>query len=215
MTKKVILSAVLFFTGIILVAQTESFDIANYKPPVGWKKDVKQSVVNFTLVDNVKNTYCIIGVYSSVVSTGNGMADFKNEWNELVIKPLGASATPQINSSAFYDGRKIVVGTSGFNNNGSENIVILTSYSGFGRVMSVVALMNNNIYQADLKSFLEGLSFNHSSSPKSAVTNTVPVANTAGPVAGSNNSLFKNVSFITPKGWTQKDYSDGIRRRHR
>ena len=215
MTKKVILSAVLFFTGIILVAQTESFDIANYKPPVGWKKDVKQSVVNFTLVDNVKNTYCIIGVYSSVVSTGNEMADFKNEWNELVIKPLGASANPQTNSAAFYDGRKIVVGTSGFNNNGSENIVILISYSGFGRVMSVVTLMNNNIYQADLKSFLEGLSFNHSSSPKSAVTNTVPVANTAGPVAGSNNSSFKNVSFITPKGWTQKDYSDGIRRRHR
>lgn len=208
--KKVILSTALLFAAIISVAQTESFDIASFKPPAGWKKDVKQSVVNFTIVDNLKNTYCIIGVYSSVVSTGNEMADFKSEWNELVIKPLGASANPKTDTSTFNDGRKIIMGASGFNNNGSENTVLLTSYSGFGRVMSVVALMNSNIYMADLKTFLEGLAFNNSGSPKAGEPNNLPVANSVRPAAGSSNSTFKGITFITPKGWTQKDYSDGI-----
>jgi hypothetical protein len=210
MMKKVILSAVLFFSGIILAAQKESYDIASFTPPAGWKKDVKQSSVSFTIVDNVKNTYCIIGVYNSVASTGNMRTDFKNEWNELVIKPFGASPDPQIDTATFYDGRKIVMGASGFNNNGNENIVLLTSYSGFGRVMSVVALMNSNKYQTDLQSFLDGLSFNNSGSSENAVIKNISVANTAGPASGSFNSSFRDVSFITPKGWTQKDYSDGI-----
>jgi len=205
-----ILSAALLFAVIISVAQTESFDIASFKPPAGWKRDVKPSVVNFTIVDNAKNTYCIIGIYNSVASTGNVRSDFNNEWNELVIKPLGASANPQIDTATFFDGRKIVMGASGFNNNGSQNIVILTSYSGFGRVMSIVALMNSSAYQADLQSFLAGLSFNNSGSSKTVAGNNVPVTNTSVTAAGSGNSSFKDISFVAPKGWTQKDYSDGI-----
>jgi hypothetical protein len=208
--KKIIFFAALLFSAIISFAQTESFDIAKFTPPPGWKKEIKQSVVNFTIVDNVKKTYCIIGVYNSTVSTGNEQSDFKNEWNELVIKPFGASANPQIDTAIFYDGRKIVIGASKFNNQGNDNIVLLTSYSGFGRVMSVVALMNSSEYQADLKSFLEGLSFNNSVTSQPVANNNNTIINTTKPAAGSKNSSFKDISFITPKGWAQKDYTDGI-----
>ena len=209
MTKKIIFSTALLFAVIISSAQTETFDIACFKPPAGWTRDVKPSVVNFTIVDNVKKTYCIIGVYTSVASTGNELTDFKSEWNELVIKPLGATADPQIDTATFSDGRKIIMGASGFKNSGTDNIVLLTSYSGFGRVMSVVALMSNSQYQADLQSFLAGLTFNNAGSSQPGVTKSFPLTKTTGVAGGSNNSSFKDISFITPKGWTQKDYSDG------
>ncbi len=208
--KKAILSTALLFAGISLVAQTETFDIATFTQPGGWKRDVKPSVVNFTKVDNLKNTYCIIGVYTSVASTGNVWSDFKNEWNELVIKPFSASANPPIDTATFRDGRKILTGVSKFNNQGNDNIVLLTSFSGYGRVISVVALMNSNEYQTDLKSFLEGLSFNNSAASGPVGNSNSPVTNTTSPGAGSVNSSFKDISFVTPKGWTQKDYSDGI-----
>jgi hypothetical protein len=210
MKKKAILSAALLLAAIISLAQTESFDIASFTPPSGWKRDVKPSVVNFTFVDNAKGTYCIIGIYNSVASTGNALTDFNNEWNELVIKPLGAGANPQTDTATFSDGRKIVMGASGFKNSGKDNIVLLTSYSGFGRVMSVVALMSNGSYQTDFQTFLAGLSFNNSGSSKTVAANNVPVTNTSGSAAGLNNSSFKDISFVIPRGWTQKDYSDGI-----
>ena len=170
--KKAIYIASLVFAVVNLNAQTESFDIANFTPPAGWKRDLKKDEVDFTWVDKTKNTYCIIAVYSGVASKGNLLSDFTDEWNQLVIKPFGAQANPKTDTATFKDGRKIVMGVSQFNNQGSQNNVILTSYSGYGRVMSVVALMNSNEYKANLKSFLEGLSFNSSSNPGPGVKTT-------------------------------------------
>ena len=206
--KKAIYIASLVFAVVNLNAQTESFDIANFTPPAGWKREVKKDEVDFTWVDKTKNTYCIIAVYSSVASKGNLLSDFTDEWNQLVIKPFGAQANPKTETSTFNDGRKIVKGTSQFNNQGSQNNVILTSYSGYGRVMSVVALMNSNEYQANLKSFLEGLSFNSSSNPGPGVNTTS--GNNTSPSGNSKTSTFKEISFTAPKEWTQKEYSDGI-----
>jgi hypothetical protein len=206
--KKAIFIASLVFTVVILNAQTESFDIANFTPPAGWKREVKKDEIDFTWVNNTKNTYCIIAVYSSVASKGNLLSDFTAEWDQLVIKPFGAQANPKTDTSTFNDGRKIIIGASQFNNQGSQNIVILTSYSGYGRVMSVVALMNSNEYQVNLKSFLGGLSFNSSSKSGPGVKTTS--GNTTSQSGSSITSTFKEISFTAPRGWTQKEYSDGI-----
>jgi len=47
--KKIVLLLALASMGKGLMAQTETFDITTYTPPKGWKKEMKTSVVNYTI----------------------------------------------------------------------------------------------------------------------------------------------------------------------
>lgn len=203
--KKIVLLLALACMGKGLMAQTETFDITTYTPPKGWQKETKTSVVNYTILDRAKNTYCIIGVYASRPSSGDAVADFTAEWNDLVVKPLGAAANPPTQSVVAGDSRKAIVGSSLFKNQGVNNAVLLTSFSVFGKTASVIALMNSMDFQADVQKFLNGITF--SDSP-ATTANTLPADRTGQPSAMA--SSYKDVSFTAPKGWAQTNYSDGI-----
>ncbi|MCJ7589140.1 MAG: hypothetical protein MUQ00_14750 [Candidatus Aminicenantes bacterium] len=203
--KKIVLLLALASMGKSLMAQTETFDITTYTPPKGWKKEMKTSVVNYTILDSAKNTYCIIGVYASRPSSGDAAADFTAEWNDLVVKPLGADANPTTKSVVAGDGRKAIVGSSLFKNQGVDNAVLLTSFSVFGKATSVIAVMNSMDFQADVQKFLDGITF--SNSP--ATTANTPSANPTGQPSAMASS-YNDVSFAAPKGWTQTNYSDGV-----
>ena len=203
--KKIVLLLALASLGKGLMAQTETFDITTYTPPKGWKKEMKTSVVNYTILDSAKNVYCIIGVYASRPSSGDAATDFTSEWNDLVVKPFGADANPTTKSVITGNGRKAIAGSSLFKNQGVDNAVLLTSFSVFGKAVSVVALMNSMDFQADVQKFLDGITFSNSA----AITaNTRSTDLTVQPSALA--SSYKDVSFDAPKGWTQTNYSDGV-----
>ena len=53
-------------------AQTlDSFDIATFQPPAGWKKVNKEGIVIFNTANQQKGTYAMIVVYRSGESSGN------------------------------------------------------------------------------------------------------------------------------------------------
>lgn len=203
--KKLVFFIALACLGNGLMAQTETWDITTYTPPKGWKKEMKGSVVNYTFTDKAKNTYCIIGLYAGSPSSGDAATDFKNEWSQLVVKTLGAEANPKTETDATQKGRIAVWGASLFKNQGVDNIVLLTSFSVFAKVVSVVALMNSLDFQAEVQKFLDGITF---SRPPAATASTPAAARTGQPSAPA--SSFKDVSFTVPKGWAQTNYTDGI-----
>jgi len=203
--KKIVLFLALAGMAKGLMAQTETFDIMTYTPPKGWKKEIKTSVVNYTILDSAKNAYCIIGVYASRPSSGDAVADFTSEWSDLVVKPFGADADPKTENIVTGDGRNAIAGFSKFKNQGVDNAVLLTSFSVFGKAVSVVALMNSLDFQADVQKFVDGITFN---SPPATPANPLSAGRTDQPSAMA--SSYKDISFTAPKGWTQTNYSDGL-----
>lgn len=203
--KKTILLLALAVMGTGVMAQSETFDITTYTPPKGWKKEMKASVVNYTILDSTKNVYCIIGVYASRPSSGDAAADFTAEWNELAVKPLGADPNPTTQNIVAGDGRKAIAGLSSFKNQGVDNAVLLTSFNVFGKTTSVIALMNSMDFQAEVQKFLDGITFHDS---PAATANTPSADRTGRPSAMA--ASYKDVSFAAPKGWAQTNYSDGV-----
>jgi hypothetical protein len=64
--------------SISSLAQTsETFDIATFQPPSGWKKQSKDGVVIFNTSDQQKGTYAMITLYESGESSGKAKSDFE------------------------------------------------------------------------------------------------------------------------------------------
>jgi hypothetical protein len=197
MLNKIVLLLALCGLAGSLAAQTETFDITKYTPPQGWKKDVKADSVSFTITDASQSRYCIIAVYTARSSVGDAAADFAAEWAELVVKPFGAGENPPTQSMLTTSGHKAIAGAAAFKNQGTDNAVMLAAFTVSGKTASVVVLMNSMDHQAEVKKFLEGISFVAS-----------PAAPTAVPAAAG--SSFRDVSFTAPRGWAQTNYTDGI-----
>src|SRR6187551_1197599 len=71
----IFLFAVFFST--CLFAQKETFDLATFTVPAGWKKNIANTnVVSYVITNNQKGTYCQVGIYASTASKGNLRADF-------------------------------------------------------------------------------------------------------------------------------------------
>lgn len=187
----ILLHTVLFLTlssiSTDAMAQTETFDIITYTPPKDWTRETTPGKVTFTITDSSKKTYCIIGVYASTASSGSAATDFTSEWNDLAVKPFGASANPTTASPVTRDGRTIIFGGSSFTRQGVENTVMLTAFSGFGKVTSVIAVTNSTYWQDDYVKFVDGVIFKETA----ATSNAAPPANATSkppPDAGTSSS---------------------------
>jgi len=73
----------IFFTlsvANLFAQKKETFDLATYSVPAGWKETSRtSSAVSYAVTNNQQGTYCQIGVYASTTSKGNVQADFESE----------------------------------------------------------------------------------------------------------------------------------------
>lgn len=153
---------VFLFTIILaaaaLSAQTKkSFDIVTYAAPKGWTEDAKENMVSYSIVDKKNNRWCQVGIIKSTVSKGSIEADFTSEWQELVVKSYQPSTAPQVNEVQEADGWKIKAGGAKFNFNNSDALALLTTISGYGRCVSVVASTNHQDYTKDIEALLASI----------------------------------------------------------
>ncbi|MFZ4058151.1 MAG: hypothetical protein ACOYKE_08415 [Ferruginibacter sp.] len=137
-----------------LFAQTEKYDLLTYTPPAGWKKEAKTNVIVYTKTDQQKGTWCQIGIFKSTTSKGNIEADFNSEWQELVDKPYKITTTSANNDVEVADGWSIKAGGGTFTFNKQEAIALLTTFSGYNRVVSIVATTNAQTYVQDIQNLV-------------------------------------------------------------
>ncbi len=147
----------LFASVANVFAQTETFDLTTYTPPLGWQKDTKENVVSYSKVNNTKKTWCQIGIYKSTVSKGSLQLDFESEWQELIVKTYKPSTKPELVPTASENGWDAQGGVAPFNFNGGPSIAMLVTMSGFSRCTSIVILTNTEDYQAEAQRFLESV----------------------------------------------------------
>ncbi len=178
--KKILLIIAILFSGFCIAQQTH--DLFMYTPPSGWKKEIKNGMVSYTTTDSKKGTYCLISLYSATDGKGGIQADFDNDWQELVAKPLGVTAVPQSSKAEAVNGWEVMNGVATFSFGGGTSIVMLTTFSGYGKATSMLCVLNDQAYQKDLEDFLSKLDIK-----KPSVA--IPPQNTTPPNASTNNSI--------------------------
>jgi hypothetical protein len=155
--KQVVLLMVCWSVVATSFAQKETFDVIRYAAPKGWKKDVTETTVSYTIIKG--NTWCRINIVKSTISKGDIDPDFENEWQEMVVKNYKPVEAPQINEAKETGmsegaGWKIKAGGAKFIFNNSDAIVFLVTATGFERCASIIATTNSGSYMKDIEELL-------------------------------------------------------------
>jgi hypothetical protein len=200
---------ILFFLLIALLSQqafsqTEIFDIATYTPPKGWKKDIRQGVVNYSNVNTTTGRFCIIALYASTSSAGDAEKDFKKDWQELVITPFKAEANPKTETQTTVDGWKVVTGASPVKLDGNDLYIILTVASGFGKTMSIRTSLNDPSYSAQVDALFETMKLDKTK------TSLMSNNNTATTQTNEARGKFGLMEYTVPAGWSEQQFQDGV-----
>ncbi len=148
----------LLFACSSFAQQNETFDLATYTTPKGWKKTSNTNdVISYAITNNQTGTYCQIGIYRSTGSKGNLQADFDSEWQELIVKTYKPTAIPKLVPSASENGWDAQGGAAPFEFSGAQSVAMLVTMSGYGKCMSIVILTNTEDYQTEIEKFLESV----------------------------------------------------------
>ncbi len=205
--KRIIILCYCSAIAIISNAQQESFDLASYIPPKGWKKEAQPVMVTYSTTDKKNNTWCQIGILKSSASKGSIDLDFDSDWQELIATPYGSTQAPQVNAVQDADGWKIKGGGGSITVNQSAAIVLLTTITGFNLRISIVAMTNSQDYLKSIESFLGSLDLKKPAAADSDAgnkNNTVPTL----PAGNNGGYTFTTTSF--DDGWVASVQPDWI-----
>jgi hypothetical protein len=165
-------SIVCLFNSQLVVGQTEKLGDIKFTAPRGWTKSAQENAVTFSEIDQKAGKFCIITLYAATSSTGNPQADFAREWNNLVVKKFGAEPNPKTGATQD-DGWIATGGGAPIDLQGTKAFAFLTVASGFGKTVSILALLNDDAYLVALQSFVEGMDIDKTST---RTANTAPTA---------------------------------------
>jgi hypothetical protein len=172
-TIAVALLLLLTLTAQTVSSQTDKLGIVQYTPVNGWTKTLKPNVVAFSESDSATGKFCIITLYGASPGTGNPQSDFAREWNSLVVKPFKAEASPKT-GMASAEGWTAIGGGSEVEAETGKVVAFLTVISGFGKVVSVLGLFNDQAYAGKVDSFISAIELDETSAPANNTAAAAP-----------------------------------------
>ncbi|HEX2627795.1 MAG TPA: hypothetical protein VHM26_02245, partial [Chitinophagaceae bacterium] len=192
MKKKLLMTCIQLIPAVMLFAQTEKFDIASFTPPQGWQRVDSNGVLLFqdTKTDNNQLRFCQIYIYPSQTANTNKNKDFENAWNTLVASVTGSKKKPKTTAEKTPDGWTATSGADNMSVKGINYTAMVTSVSGFGRVMNILVNIAGEEYAAAVDNFFRHLEFD-----KNAISNT-----NTNRTAGS----FDDYTYTMPEKWITK-----------
>lgn len=141
----------LAFALLSSAALADSFDVATYTVPTGYKQEKGQHKVQLTKTSG--QGYCLITLAPSAPGTGNLNSDFQKEWAQLVQASVTVDA-PKTEQGEAKNGWQNKVGASSFKQGDLSGLALLSTYSGFSKRFSVLLLTNDKSCVDDLDAFL-------------------------------------------------------------
>jgi len=182
---RTVLTILVFILSATAVsAQKETFDLITYTAPGSWTKETGESAVSYFSINKKNKSWCRISVYKSTVSKGSIESDFQSEWNILVAKEYNVTEPPQASEEVDTEGWKVKTGAGKFIFDKANATALITTFSGFERCMSIVAVTNDQEYLASFQHFLE------------TIVMKLPDITTAQPVATQPTTIYDSASVI-------------------
>lgn len=195
---KYFLTGLLSMLTLFCAAQQQTYDLVTYTPPKGWKKEEKVDIASYVIINQKTKTWCRIAIIKSTASKGSIDSDFDSEWNEFAVKQYNVSGQPQLSEVQEADGWKIKAGGGAFSHNNADALVMITTFSGFDRCVSIVSTTNSQDHVEDIQAFLGSV---HLEKP---AINTV----TPGQTQHTDNFAFHTTNFN--EGWTSTIHEDYV-----
>ena len=194
------------FTNGLFAQTSDTYDIATFTPPTGWRKQTKQGAVLFATADEKKNTFALLTIYTSGASSGDAKRDFETDWQEFIAGQLHVAEKPEIQTAKTDGGWDSVTGAAQFQSDLGPTIVVLNTFSGFGKSFSMAAVFNDQGYLPAIESFVSSVSLAKPTAPKSPSSSDTgtSVVGTWG-ASGSNQSSYAVSNGIA--GYIKKQYT--------
>jgi hypothetical protein len=207
---KIKLTSCLLIFSVGLFAQKETFDLATYTFPKGWKKEKTESSVSFGKEDVKKGSYCLLILYKSVSGTGNSKNDFDAAWESIVKGMLPITAAPEMQTASEEGGWEGQSGYAPFEKDETKGLAMLVTMSGYQKMMNLLILTNTQDYQSDIEKFLASVKLK-----KPVITKQVPATNTdkTNKVTTSKPVVANGFTFNTSNfddGWIAVEQPDWV-----
>jgi len=211
----------LFIVGLSftdLFAQKETFDLFAFTPPVGWKKEVTQNSISYIAINQKNGSWCRIGILKSTISKGNIDADFKSEWQDMIVKNYNPTEAPVLNEVRETDGWKVKEGVAKFKFNNADAQAMLTTISGFDRCASIGITINNQECLENIDTFLKSVEFKKmGASTQSPVTgigtdngSQIPEKTKTTPAQQTYGKTFAYTTTNFDDGWVALEQEDWV-----
>jgi hypothetical protein len=209
--KKMLLLCLIGLLAASAQAQTESYDLATYTPPAGWKKAVQENVcTSYTFTHSQTGGYCQIFVLRSMPSRGGITEDFENEWRNLIVNQYHPAAAPKINGPSLKDGWQVKAGGASFAFHNGQSLAMLTTLTGYGKTVSIVAVTNSEDYLPAIDSFLASVKLKKPDAPLSGIAADAgagsSIVGTWGKKAGVHQTYGDPVSY-GQAGYSKDQYT--------
>ena len=205
------MKSILFLTlcflsfSISSLAQTsETFDIATFQSPKGWKKQARQDSVQFSTEDKASGAYCLITLLKSLPGPGNSKENFDTGWQTLVKGAVNVAAAPQMFPSNNPEDWALEGGFAPFEKSGEKGVAVLVTASGYGKMVNAMILTNTQAYEQEITAFLESFSFKKPAAEVSPVKSAGP----AQPSAAAHGYGYATTNF--DDGWTSTVQEDWV-----
>lgn len=163
------------------LTQTAKFDIVTYAAPTGYSVDKDADSLRFTKESG--SNYCVISLTRSVDAVGDSVKNFELLWKGMATEGLNAG-TPQRGKGGDKNGWEAEVGVAAFEKDGLKGAALLTTFTGNGKVVAILAITNSDEYEPDIEKFVNNVNL-----PQIAAQKTSPAAATAAPTGEASKLI--------------------------
>jgi hypothetical protein len=184
-------------------AQKQSFGLASFTPPKGWKKTTTEAGMQFSIEDAQKGGFCVITIYKDIPSGGGSKENFDAAWETVLKEMITVTAAPEMQPVQNEDGWEIQTGYSPFESDGVNGMAFLVTGSGYEKMVNLVIITNTDVYEKNITDFLESITLKKPAATKIAGDKS-PKPETK-PVNASNKPSSTGFPFNKTKfddGWT-------------
>jgi hypothetical protein len=190
------------FLAATSFGQKQSFDLASFIPPKAWKKELKaNSHTSYTIVNKKKKTYCQIFIMLSTASKGGIKEDFESEWQILVANQYGVTDSARRTEPSTNEGWQLLAGIAPFTFNKGISTVMLTTFTGYNKAESIVALTNSEEYIPAIQQFLQSVEMKKPSTD-------IPITQTM--ITPGSNNKFTFTTTTYNDGWEATEQPDWV-----
>lgn len=192
---------IVVFSITVPAQGSDTFDIATFRTPIGWKKQAGQNSVQISTEDKANETYCLITLFKSLPATNNSKENFDAAWQTVVKGLVNVSTAPQMATPTNENGWEIQSGFAPFEKGGEKGVAMLVTATGYGRMVNALILTNTQAFEQNISDFLESVSLKK---PVAEISAVKPLS--ASRAAGS-------YGFTTTKfddGWTSTVQDDWV-----
>jgi hypothetical protein len=201
----------------------ESFDIATFTPPVGWNREAVDFAASFIITNNKTGSWCRVAIYKSIGSSGDARVDFESEWKNIAERDCKGISAPNP-ETITEDGWTATSSPGKYQWQEKDAYYLLTSISGYGKVVTITANMNSDSYLKDVEKFMSSIDLIKpkdyvAENPKNAITpgatgNNANTGQTTIPVIEMGKAGNHGISISTTNfddGWVAQPFADYVK----